>query len=62
MGVWALIGMAGSTSDKGVSKLAKKRTIMGLAGAWADNGDYWDAFLKQVYEDRKKVKMRDVSW
>ena len=37
---------------------AKKKNIMDFAGAFKDNADYWEKMKKQIYEDRKKFKLR----
>ncbi len=38
----------------------KKRSIMDFAGAFKGNADEWKEIEKKIYEDRKKVKMREV--
>ena len=43
----------------GVEK--KKRNIMEFVGIWKDDSEYWDNFEKEVYADRKRVKLRDIN-
>ncbi len=40
----------------------KKKNIMDFAGAFADNKDEWEKIKRMIYEDRKRVKLREVSW
>ena len=45
-----------------VTSNKKKRNIMDFAGAFADNAEHWEKMEKQIYEDRKKAKMRDYKF
>ncbi len=40
----------------------KKKNILDFAGAFADNKDEWEKIKKMIYEDRKRAKLREVSW
>lgn len=40
----------------------KNKSIMEFAGAWSEEKDKWEKIKKQIYEDRKKFKLRDYRW
>lgn len=39
-----------------------KKDIMKFAGIFADNKDEWEKIKKDIYEDRKKAKLREVRF
>ena len=40
----------------------KNKSIMEFAGAWSEEKDKWEKIKKQIYENRKKSKLRDYKW
>ena len=40
----------------------KKANILDFAGAFKDNANEWDKINKKIYEDRKKIKLREVKF
>ena len=46
------------TSDK----KKKKENILRLAGAFKDDARKWETIKKEIYEDRKKFKLREYKW
>lgn len=40
----------------------KKRNILDFFGAFADNKNKWAEISKKIYEDRKKIKTREVNF
>ncbi len=39
-----------------------KKGLMNLAGVWSEESEKWEKIKKQIYEDRKKFKLRDYKW
>ena len=40
----------------------KKRNLSEFAGAFKENSAEWERIEKELYEERKKAKLRDYSW
>ena len=38
------------------------KDLLKFAGIWKDRADEWEKIKKQIYEDRKKFKLRDYKW
>ena len=45
-----------------VGKRKKKKNLLDFYGIWADDADEWEKIKKRIYEDRKKVKLREVHF
>ena len=60
----AVKGEKESFSDV-VNKLAasaKKKSLLDLAGKWVGSKEETDRIFREIYEDRKKFKMRAVEF
>lgn len=40
----------------------KRKNIMGFAGIWKDDADYWDNFKKEIRKSRNKARLREVNF
>ncbi|MBI2549876.1 hypothetical protein HYV83_01705, partial [Candidatus Woesearchaeota archaeon] len=40
----------------------KKKSLMDSAGKWVGSKEETDRIFKEIYEDRKKFKLRDVNF
>jgi predicted CopG family antitoxin len=40
----------------------KKRNWKDFIGIWKDESKKWEKIKEQIYEDRKKFKLRDYKW
>lgn len=40
----------------------KKKNLLDFYGVWKEDSDYWEKMKKQIYEDRKKAKLRKYNW
>jgi len=40
----------------------QKKNIMDFFGIWVDNAKEWENIKKEIYNDRKKSKLREFKW
>lgn len=43
-------------------KSKKKGNLMRFFGKWSEDAEEWKKIEKEIYEDRKKFKTRDISF
>ena len=41
--------------------IEKKKNLMDFFGVFKDNADEWAEISKKLYEDRKKMKFREIK-
>jgi len=51
-----------SFSDIVIKMTTDNKNIIEFAGAWSEEKDKWEKIKKQIYENRKKSKLRDYKW
>ncbi len=45
-----------------IDETDKKKSLMDSAGKWVGSKEETDRIFKEIYEDRKKFKLRDVNF
>jgi len=42
--------------------MMRNKIFMDFFGIWKDNADEWKEIEKKIYDDRKRLKLRDVKF